>query len=68
MEGINILRKWVSCFTCIYSKIIDPDEISKNHYRCTHGWKRNFRGSYQRLHISRKCKQHKYKRRIGEKI
>lgn len=68
MERINILSSWVRCFTCIYCKIFKPSEKTDDYFKCTHGWHRSMRGSYQKCHVCRKCRQHKYKRRIGEKI
>lgn len=56
-EEIKVL--WVSCFTCIFSKLFDVPDPQADYFKCTHGWHRNMKGTYQRMHSMRKCKQHK---------
>ena len=64
MEGFNLLSIWISCFTCVFSKILDPDDKDGDYFKCTHGWHKAMGGSYQRMHVSRKCGQHKKRRLI----
>lgn len=53
-----IIGIWVSCFTCTFSKLFDVPDPQGDYFKCTHGWHKNMKGSYQKFHSPRKCNQH----------
>ena len=53
-----IIGIWVSCFTCTFAKLLDSPDPQGDFFKCTHGWHKNMKGSYQKFHAPRKCNQH----------